>query len=69
VILEWDPEAASNLANDPLSKTFLDPEHSLDEQRSITVGSAVSGRILVVAHADRGEAIRLISARPATTSE
>jgi uncharacterized protein len=83
VILEWDPEkAASNLAkhgvdfheagtvlDDPLSMTFPDPEHSLDEQRYITVGSAVSGRILVVAHTDRGEAIRLISARPATPSE
>jgi uncharacterized DUF497 family protein len=83
VILEWDPEkAASNLAkhgvdfheagtvlDDPLSTTFPDPEHSLDEQRYITVGSALSGRILVVAHTDRGEAIRLISARPATPSE
>ena len=83
MILEWDPEkAASNLAkhgvhfheagtvlDDPLSTTFPDPEHCLDEQRYITVGSAVSGRILVVAHTDRGEAIRLISARPATPSE
>jgi hypothetical protein len=45
------------------------PSHSLDEQRYLTIGSALSGRILVVAHTDRGEAIRLISARPATLSE
>lgn len=83
MILEWDPEkAVSNLAkhgvafheaatvlDDPLATTFPDPAHSLDERRYLTLGSAVSGRILVVAHADRGEAVRLISARPATPSE
>jgi hypothetical protein len=83
VILEWDPEkAASNytkhgvdfheagtVLDDPLSTTFPDPDHSLDEQRYLTIGSSLSGRILVVAHTDRGEAVRLISARPATPSE
>jgi len=83
VLLEWDPEkAAANLAkhgvdfheagtvlDDPLSTTFPDPSHSLDEQRYLTIGSALSGRILVVAHTDRGEAVRLISARPATPTE
>jgi len=83
VILEWDPEkAASNhtkhgvdfheagtVLDDPLSTTFPDPDHSLDEQRYLTIGSSLSGRILVVAHTDRGEAVRLISARQATPSE
>ena len=83
MILEWDPEkAASNLVKhgvdfheaatvlaDPLSITFADPVHSEDELRYLTIGSAVSGRILVVAHTDRGEAVRLISARSATPSE
>jgi uncharacterized DUF497 family protein len=83
VILEWDPDkAASNLTkhgvdfheaatvlDDPLSTTFPDPDHSVDEQRYLTIGSSPSGRILVVAHTDRGEAVRLISARPATPSE
>jgi uncharacterized DUF497 family protein len=83
VILEWDPgKAASNLKkhgvdfheagtvlDDPLSTTFPDPDHSLEEQRFLTIGSSLSGRILVVAHSDRGEAIRLISARPATPRE
>ena len=83
MILEWDPEkAASNLVKhgvdfheaatilaDPLSTTFADPAHSGDELRYLTIGSAVSGRILVVAHTDRGEAVRLISARAATPSE
>jgi uncharacterized DUF497 family protein len=83
VILEWDPEkAVANLTkhgvdfheagtvfDDPLATTFPDPLHSVDEQRYVTIGSAVSGRILVVAHTDRGEAVRLITARPATRSE
>lgn len=83
MILEWDPEkAASNLTkhgvafheagtvlDDPLSTTFPDPAHSVDEQRYLTIGSSVSGRILVVAHTDRGEAVRLISARAATPTE
>lgn len=83
MILEWDPEkAASNLKKhgvdfheagtvlaDPLSTTFPDPDHSIDGERYVTIGSSLSGRILVVAHTDRGEAVRLISARPATPSE
>ena len=83
MILEWDPEkAASNLTkhgvdfheagtvlDDPLSTTFPDPVHSVDEQRYLTIGSSVSGRILVVAHTERGEAVRLISARAATPTE
>ena len=83
MILQWDPEkAASNytkhgvdfheagtVLDDPLSTTFPDPDHSLDEQRYLTIGSSLSGRILVVAHTDRGEAVRLISARQATPSE
>ena len=83
MILEWDPEkATSNLTkhgvdfheagsvlDDPLSTTFPDPDHSTDEQRYLTIGLSLSGRILVVAHTDRGEAIRLISARPATPAE
>jgi len=83
VILEWDPEKArSNLEkhgvdfheagtvfDDPLSTTVPDPAHSVDEQRYVTIGLSLSGRILVVAHTDRGEAVRLITARPATPSE
>jgi uncharacterized protein len=83
VILEWDlNKAESNLKkhgvdfqeagtvlNDPLSTTFPDPAHSVDEQRYLTIGSSLTGRILVVAHTDRGEAVRLISARPATQTE
>ena len=83
MIIEWDDrKAAANgrkhgvsfdeavtALEDPLSVTYRDPDHSEDEFRFITFGLSSSGRILVVAHADREEAIRLISARAATRSE
>ena len=54
---------------DPLSDTFPDPDHSLEEQRFVIIGSSESGRILVVAHTDDGEFVRLISAREVTREE
>lgn len=54
---------------DPLSATFDDPNHSVDEQRLITVGYSSRGRLLVVSHTERGKAIRIINARLATTQE
>ena len=83
VILAWDPQKAlANLAKhgvdfheagtvmgDQLGITFADPRHSTDEYRFTTIGASVSGRILVVVHTDRGNAVRLISARRATSSE
>ena len=83
MIVEWDDkkaaasakkhgvtfqEAASVLEH-TLSITFRDPDHSFEEFRFLTIGLASSGRILMVAQTDRGEAVRLISARPATRSE
>lgn len=83
MIVEWDSEkAASNLRkhgvdfheagsvlDDPLATTFPDARHSVEEERYITIGASVSGRILVVSHTERGEAVRLISARRATPRE
>ncbi len=80
---EWDPEkASSNLAKhsvsfpeaasafgDRLSLLIADPAHSDDESRWILLGMTKSGRLVVVAHAERGESIRLISARLATRRE
>ncbi len=54
---------------DPLSATFEDPDHSVDEERLITIGYSSQSRILVVSHAERGKIIRIISARPATAHE
>jgi hypothetical protein len=54
---------------DTLSATFDDPDHSAAENRWITIGYSVRGRLLVVCHADRSEAARIISARKATKRE
>ena len=80
---QWDPQkAAANLLKhdvsfdegstvfgDPLAATIPDPEHSTDEGRYVTSGHSASGRVIVVVHADRGEDIRIISARQATAGE
>jgi uncharacterized protein len=60
---------ASTVFGDPLAATIDDPLHSHAERRSVTIGVAASGQLLVVSHTDRGEAVRLISARPATRAE
>ena len=56
------PEAATVFA-DPLVITFADPDHSHDEDRFIVIGMSAEGRLLMVAHTDRGDRIRIISAR------
>jgi hypothetical protein len=80
---EWDPQkAADNLAKhgvafeevatvfrDALSQTGQDPDHSFDEERFVTFGLSTSGRLLAVAHTERGDTIRIISARAATARE
>jgi uncharacterized DUF497 family protein len=80
---EWDSEkAAANLERhgigfpeastafgDPLSITIADPDHSDHEQRYLLLGLTFSGRLVVVSHTDRGAAVRIISARPATRRE
>jgi uncharacterized DUF497 family protein len=80
---EWDPaKAAENLAKhgisfqeaatvfrDPLSATGADPDHSIGEERFITFGVSTSGRLLVVAHTEHGDTIRIITARPVTATE
>jgi uncharacterized DUF497 family protein len=39
------------------------------EERFITFGVSTSGRLLVVAHTEDGDTIRIITARPATAAE
>ena len=54
---------------DPLSATASDPDHSLEEKRFVTFGRSSFGRLLVVAHLEQDEAIRIIPAREATRAE
>ena len=80
---EWDQEKAKrNLKKhgvsfeeavtvfyDPLSATFDDPDHSVGEYRYVTIGFSSRNRLIVVAHGEGGDSLRVISARPATAHE
>ena len=62
------PEAATVFA-DPLAAIFPDEENSSDEVREIIVGNSDRSRLIIVSFTERGENIRIISARVATPSE
>ena len=62
-------QEAATVFGDPLSLTFFDPDHSIDENRYITIGTSARGQLIIVSHADRDDRIRIISARKATRRE
>lgn len=80
---EWDPaKAEENFRKhgvsfyeavtavlDDLSLTVADDEHSDQEQRYALIGRSHQGRTLVVVHVERGNNVRIISARVATPAE
>jgi uncharacterized DUF497 family protein len=80
---EWDPEKdrinrqkhgisfseASTVFGDPLARTVEDPRYSVGEYRYLTTGYTSTRRLVIVAHTERGERIRLISARDAKPKE
>ncbi len=83
LVFEWDEskaalngrkhgvtfEEASTVFADPLSVTIYDPVHSDDEDRYIVLGESQRRRLLVVVFTDRGDRIRIISARVASRRE
>ena len=80
---EWDPgkaesnpkrhgvsfEDAMTVFFDPLSATFDDPDHSLDERRFVTICFSSRHVLTVVCHTERRGSVRLISARRSTKRE
>jgi len=80
---QWDPQKAikniqkhdvsfveaATVFGDKLSITIFDPDHSDDEDRNITIGWSNHQRLLMVAHTERGNKIRIISARELTRKE
>jgi uncharacterized protein len=60
---------ASTVFGDPLSRTIVDPLHSEEEQRFVVLGQSGLQHTLVVVHMYRGQVIRIISARTATSRE
>jgi uncharacterized protein len=83
MIFDWDEnKAASNLLkhgvsfdeaktvfDDPLYVDFYDPAHSDDEDRYLIVGESNQRRFLIVSYTERGNLIRLVSAREVTRTE
>lgn len=80
---KWDEKkAAANLADhgvsfdeaktvfdDPLYVDFYDPDYSYDEHRYLIVGESRQGRLQIASYTERGDAVRLISAREVTLAE
>lgn len=62
-------EEASTVFRDVLSATGSDPDHSVAERRFVTFGNSNQNRLLVVAHIEEGDGIRIISARRVTRQE
>ena len=80
---EWDPpkaranlrkhgvafQEAATVLRDSLAITIFDPDHSQEEDWYITIGASARGRMLMVAHTDRGDRTRIISPRELTRAE
>jgi len=62
-------EDAATVFFDPLALTFPDPHHSGGEQREITIGHTARYQVVFVSHCQRGNRVRIISARKATRRE
>ncbi len=83
IIFEWDEkkaeqnirkhsvsfEEAATVFSDHFSITIYDPLHSKDEDRFVILGMSENNRLLVVIHTERGDKIKIISARKATKKE
>ncbi len=83
LLFEWDPDKAkknmkihgvsfdeaSTSFKDALSFTIYDPLHSEDEDRMVLIGNSFKNRVLIIIHTERGDKIRVISARKATKKE
>ena len=62
-------QEATTVFGDPLAGTIPDPDHSVGEERLVTIGQSSAGQLLVVCHVEQGDTIRIISARRATSHE
>jgi len=62
-------EEAATVFFDPLEVTIEDPAHAISEQRFVSIGESLSGRLLVVSYTERVGKIRIINARKPTRHE
>lgn len=54
---------------DPIELTIVDPDHSEDEFRYVSIGLTSTNQIVVVSYTERDERIRIISARSVVPRE
>jgi hypothetical protein len=80
---EWDPqkaaaslvkhgvsfESAATAFGDPLGRIVRDRRHSSQEERFVLLGISEGRHLLAVMYVERGDAVRIISARQATRRE
>ena len=83
MVFEWDEgkadknlikhgisfDEAKTVFDDPLYVDFYDPDHSENEDLYLIVGESNRDRLLIISYTERGNAIRLISARETTKTE
>ncbi len=62
-------EEAATAFVDPLGGVYDHPDYSETDARLILVGHSLAGRLLFVVHAEKGDTIRIISARRPTPHE
>lgn len=62
-------EEATTVFDDPLARIFEDEDSPEGEIREILIGHSDESNLLLVCFTERGEAVRIISARPATRQE
>ena len=62
-------EEGTDVFDDDLSLTVPDPDHSQDENRYLIFGRSKQQNYLVVSFTDRGDRIRVISARRMSRQE
>ncbi|MDM8537691.1 BrnT family toxin [Desulfobacterales bacterium HSG17] len=83
IVFEWDKnkaeinkqkhgisfDEAQTVFIDNLSVMKLDINHSNTEERLLIIGTSSNNQIIVISYTERGDRIRLISARKATRNE
>jgi uncharacterized DUF497 family protein len=62
-------EEAATAFLDPLARIFDDPDDARGERRFILAGMSAMSRLVLVVHVERGERLRIISARLAAPRE
>jgi uncharacterized protein len=59
---------AEGVLEDPLALTVPDPD-AAGEPRFVTIGMGSAGELLVIVYTERGDAVRIVSARRPTRKE